>query len=453
MNILQVNTADRGGGAEGSARALFEAYRARGHRSWLAVGQRLSDDPDVLEIPPGVAPSAAGRLLQRLARRLRQGTGRRPAWSAGLARRLEILADPERRHAWRHGLEDMAFPNTAGLLERCPALPDVVHCHNLHGGYFDLRELAAISRRVPLILNLRDTWLLTGHCGYFIDCQRWRHGCGHCPDLHRYPPVRRDGTAANWQRKAAIFAQCRVAVTAPSQWLLDQARESMLQAEEYRLIPNGIDLEAFRPGDRAADRARLGLPAEVPVVMVAAASRRNVYKDPETQAAGLRALAAAWNGPARPVVLCVGAAPDPSGFGGLTVHAEPYQSHPGALAACYRAADVFVHTARAEAFGKTVTEAMACGTPVVASAVGGIPEQLSDGREGFLCPPGDAAALAARLLDLLSQPQRRADCAAAALRRAQDYDVRTQVSRFLEWYEDLIQARRVDAAGVPADSP
>ena len=445
MTILQVNTADRGGGAEGSARALFEAYRTRGHRSWLAVGQRLSADPDVLEIPPGTAPSAAGRLLQRLARHLRQEPGRRPAWSAGLARRLEILADPERRHAWRHGLEDMAFPNTARLLERCPALPDVVHCHNLHGGYFDLRELPAISRRVPLILNLRDTWLLTGHCGYFIDCPRWRHGCGQCPDLRRYPPIRRDATAANWQRKAAIFAQCRVAVTAPSQWLLDQARQSMLQADEYRLIPNGIDLEAFRPGDRAADRARLGLPAEVPVVMVAAASRRNVYKDPETQAAGLRALAAAWNGPARPVVLCVGSAPDPSGLGGLAVHAVPYQSHPDALAACYRAADVFVHTARAEAFGKTVTEAMACGTPVVASAVGGIPEQLSDGREGFLCPPGDAAALAARLIDLLSQPQRRAECAAAALRRARDFDVRTQVSRFLEWYEDLIQARRAAA--------
>ena len=47
MTILQINTADRGGGAEGSARALFEAYRARGQRSWLAVGQRLSDDPEI----------------------------------------------------------------------------------------------------------------------------------------------------------------------------------------------------------------------------------------------------------------------------------------------------------------------------------------------------------------------------------------------------------------------
>ena len=92
---------------------------------------------------------------------------------------------------------------------------------------------------------------------------------------------------------------------------------------------------------------------------------------------------------------------------------------------------------------------MACGTPVVASAVGGIPEQLSDGQEGFLCPSGDAAALAARLLDLLRDPARRADCAAAALRRAQDYDVRTQVSRFLEWYDALVQARRSPGSPPP----
>ena len=159
VKILQVNTADRGGGAEGSARALFEAYRRRGHCSWLAVGRKLSADPAVFEIPRTAAPSATGRLLQRLAQRLRQAPARR-LWAAGLARRLEILADPLRRGLAR----GLGFnPRHRTALDLCPE-PDIVHCHNLHGGYFDLRA-ARSSHRVPLILNLRDTWLLAGHCG------------------------------------------------------------------------------------------------------------------------------------------------------------------------------------------------------------------------------------------------------------------------------------------------
>jgi glycosyltransferase involved in cell wall biosynthesis len=437
LNILQVSTADRGGGAEGSARALFTAYQQRGHASWLAVGQRTADDPNVFELPRPPLPSLPGRCLQRLAKRLRHRS--QCAWAPGLARRLDLLADPARRADWWRGHEDLHFPGTGRLLELCPRRPDIVHCHNLHGGYFDLRELPALSQRVPLILNLRDAWLLTGHCAYFVDCERWRHGCGHCPDLRRYPGIRRDATAENWRCKADLFARSRLYVTAPSEWLLACARTSMLGAVEYRMIPNGIDLAVFRPADRHAARDRLHLDRTVPVVMFAAASRRNVYKDPEGMNAAIRALAALpRTGPA-PVFLCVGTRVPPAGLRNLDLRCVPFLSDPAALADCYRAADVFIHTACAEAFGKTVTEAMACGTPVVASAVGGIPEQFTDGVEGFLAPRGAAAVLAARAAELLGDPARRQDCAEAAARRARHYALETQVERFLAWYEEILQ--------------
>lgn len=439
MNILQVNTADRGGGAEGSAWALYRGYARRGHGSWLAVGRKRSPDPGVFELPRPDAPTLPGRLLQRLARRLdRLACPARP-WPAGLARRLEILADPARRTDWRHGREDFHFPATARLLQLCPAPPDVLHCHNLHGGYFDLRELPALSRQVPVILNLRDAWLLTGHCAYFVDCERWRTGCGRCPDLARYPGIRRDATAENWQRKADLYARSRLYVTAPSRWLLDCARQSMLAAVEYRLIPNGIDLNVFRPGDRRAARARFGVAPDAAVVLFAAASRRNLYKDPETMHGAIRALGAGWRGPAPLVFLCVGAAVPATGLRGLDVRCVPFLAEPEAMADAYRAADVFVHTARAEAFGKTVTEAMACGTPVAASAVGGIPEQISHGVEGFLAPPGDPAALARCAAELLADPRLRERCSEAAVRRARHYDVETQVEAFLDWYRAIVQ--------------
>jgi glycosyltransferase involved in cell wall biosynthesis len=451
MNILQVNTADLGGGAEGSARALHAAYRERGHGSWLAVGRKSSADPDVFEVPRLPARSRSGRLLQRLAARFERLASPGRPWPAGLARRFEILAEPARRAAWLSGNEDFHFPGTARLLAVCPRPPDIVHCHNLHGGYFDLRELPALSRRLPLILNLRDTWLLTGHCGYFIDCERWRRGCGHCPDLCRYPGIRRDATAANWQRKAALYAQSRLYVTAPSEWLLGCARQSMLQAVAYKVIPNGIDLSVFRPGDPRAARGRFGLDPDRPVVLFAAASRHNVYKDPETMNGAIRALAASSPAAAPTVFLCVGAAVPAMGLRGLDVRCIPFVVDREAMADCYRAADVFVHTARAEAFGKTVTEAMACGTPVVASAVGGIPEQLTHGSEGFLAPPGDALAMAAHMGALLADTALRERCSRAAADRARRYDVRTQCDHFLDWYAAI--SEQVRAQTVREDTP
>jgi len=438
MRILQVNTADRGGGAESSARFLGEAFRARGHAAWLAVGSKRSRDPNVFEIPVRPLPTLAGRLLQRLERLVRGGGAPGLPARQRLARWLGILADPQRLRDWRAGLEDFHFPGSRELLALPPAPPDLVHCHNLHGWYFDLRQLPELSRRVPVILNLRDAWLLTGHCAYFMDCGRWRHGCGECPDLSLYPWLWRDGTARNWQRKAEIYAASRLYVTAPSHWLLDCAEAAMLHGARTRVIPNGIDLQVFRPGDQAQARAALGLPADARILLFAASgARTNVFKDyPTMEAAACRIADGAKT--AKTVFVCLGAPRGRRQFGSLQVRYVPFEPDRQRVARYYQAADVYLHAVRAEAFGKTVTEAMACGTPVVASRVGGIPEQVVDGCTGFLVPVGDPAAMAARTEQLLLKPELRARCSEAAAARAQAFGLDRQVHGFLAWYEEIM---------------
>lgn len=431
MNILQVSTADRGGGAEGSARNLFLAYRRRGHGSWLAVGRKYGDDPDVFELPRERPPGRRGALFSALAEQLRRREGTLPG-ARRLARACDRLADPRRWRDWRAGREEFDFPGTARLLDLPPQTPDIVHCHNLHGWYFDLRTLPALSARLPVILNLRDAWPLTGHCAYPCDCPRWAAGCGHCPDLERYPGVRHDATAANRAAKTEIFARSRLHLTAPAQWLLDAARHSLPRAASYRLIPNGIDLSVFAPGDRQAARSRLGLPGDALLVLFAASAQRNVYKDPETMIATIRRVAEA-----RPQVRFVCLGQTLRGLGGAGIIQVPFQQNPQIVADYYRAADLFAHTARAEAFGKTATEAMACGIPVVATAVGGLPEQIEDGKSGFLAPLGDAEAHAAAILRLLDDDALRAACGAAAARRGAQYGLDRQADAFLAWYGEV----------------
>jgi len=113
---------------------------------------------------------------------------------------LRLLAQPA---AWqqRLGYEDFAYLGTKHLLTLLSTMPDIIHCHNLHGDYFELTPLPWLSRQRPVVLHLHDAWLLSGHCAHAHTCTGWQTGCGACPYLQTYPAVPRDNTAANWQRK------------------------------------------------------------------------------------------------------------------------------------------------------------------------------------------------------------------------------------------------------------
>jgi trehalose synthase len=111
--------------------------------------------------------------------------------------------------------------------------------------------------------------------------------------------------------------------------------------------------------------------------------------------------------------------------------------------ALQRAADVVVQKSLAEGFGLTVTEAMWKGRAVVAGNVGGIPEQVTDGRDGVLVDPTDLTAYGRAVADLLAEPRRRTSLGRAARRTVR---ARFLHDRHLLQYADLV---RELAAGEP----
>jgi len=213
--------------------------------------------------------------------------------------------------------------------------------------------------------------------------------------------------------------------------------------DRIELVPPGVDHAFFSPGDRGGARQALGLAADHPVLLFV--GRIQPLKGLDV---AIEALARSRHEDA--VLVAVGGA---SGIDGdrEASHAHelvarfglqdrvrfvPPQPH-HLLSTYYRAADVCVVPSRSESFGLVALEAAACGTPVVAAAVGGLRTLVDHGRTGFLVDERDPAWYAASIDELLDSPARAAAMADAAAELARGYTWSTTAARLRRLYADL----------------
>ena len=441
LRIVQLSTADIRGGAEKVAWNLFTQYRQRGYGSWLVVGEKRSLDPDVLILPNQELRGVWYHFFRGQAlryRKIQAGVYRETLTS----RLVGGLAEPVRRLEYHLGVEDFHFPGSASLLKLTRIRADILHAHNLHGAYFDLRTLPLLSQQLPMVMTLHDAWLLSGHCAHSFDCEKWKTGCGKCPDLTIYPAIQRDATRYNWRRKEQIYAHSRLYVATPSRWLMSKVEQSMLAPAivEARVVLNGVDLNIFHPVERHEVREKLGIRPDIRVLLAMGIQiRENIWKDYRTLRQVVANLAERLEGQDI-LLLAMGEDAPAERIGHVEIRFIPFQEDSRDVALHYQAADVYVHATRVDTFPTGILEALACGTPVVATAVGGIPEQIEDSQTGFLTPPGDAAGMAARIMQLFSDHElRQAMGVLAAERARQRYSLDRQASTYLDWYEEIVE--------------
>ncbi len=442
------------------ASSLHSAFRSRGFEGMMAVGSRHTRDDHVFEIPNEQARKTWARSWNRAAAFTNRALPRVKG-SGRIAQMMRTIGSPASAFDRWYGRENFDYPGTWKVLTLQREMPDIVQLHNLHGDYFDLRALPWLSHRVPTAITLHDAWMLSGHCAHSFDCGRWETGCGSCPDLSIPPAVTRDDTAANWQRKQAIYAKSKLYVITPSAWLMRKVHHSMLAAAavETRVIPNGVDLAVFNPGSRQEARARLDLPQDAEILLFAANGiRNNPWKDYRSLQQAVRILAASAR--AKLLFIALGEAAPDEQIGDATIRFKPFTDSRDQVADYYRASDVYVHAARVDTFPNTIIEALACGTPVVATGVGGIPEQIrslagwtagdtapngegASTATGIVVEPGDGEALGRAAEHLLKDSRLRMTIGENAARDAhQRFSLAVQVDAYLSLYKTMLANAR-----------
>ena len=409
MRVLHLNTHASGGSYEYAA-LLCAALAQQGIESRL-----LCEDS-----PP---PRARRPFLDRVIRRSY----------------VSLSTEP-----W-HGTRRLLSPPATEELDQI----DVVHLHTV-ADWFDVPHwLGTLPRRLGVVISLHDMWHATGGCFLYRGCDRYtsrNDSCDSCPIL-RWPANRLLASAA-YSRKLRAYRNCGARMVANSHWLAELAGRSPIAKAcgGVRIIPPGTDTKVFKPHDKELCRKQLGLPADAFVVAAGGASLNDTNKNVPWLLEQLSLLPEL--GKVIVMAFGEGAVPVPDR---LKVRFAGWIRDRCNLARLLAAADVFVAASLMETYGLTLVEAMACGIPVVAFRVGGIPEAAPDGQGAILCEPQDGAALLEAITNLRESSQLREKLGRIAYETAHTRNAASSFAKaFAELYRECISSRENAAYKQPA---
>lgn len=414
MRVLHLNTTDINGGAARGAYWLHRALRTQGVESVMLVDRKYGDDDTVREFSHGV---------RRVGRKMR-------SWLDQLPLRAYHTTDES---FWTIGW----VPNGIARVVDSVA-PDIVHLHWVGNGFVPIEALRAL-RRYPIVWTLRDMWAFTGGCHYAADCAGYRHACGSCPQLGSRCAT--DLSHRVWQHKHRSWHGLDLWLVPISNWLADCVRASaLLGREPIHVIPNGVDTRHFFPRGKEEARGNWGLPQDKRLILYGAiAPTRDPRKGFGHLREAVRELVRRCWGRRAELVVFGAVDSDQIGDLGMTTHFVGHLADDEKLAQLYAGADVMVVPSLQEAFGKTLIEAMACGTPVVAFGGGGPSDIIDHRKTGYLARPYSSSDLAEGIVWCSDDAERTRRIAVNARAKVEsEFDINVIADRYRAFYRNIL---------------
>lgn len=328
--------------------------------------------------------------------------------------------------------------------------PDVLHLHNLHGFYIHVGMLFEYikAHNIPVVWTLHDCWPLTGQCAHFdyADCDKWQTACHHCP-IYRsnYPySLFRDNSRQNYILKRSSFTGVKnMTIVTPSNWLADIVKKSYLQEYPVKVIPNGINLELFKPaslkssdnmqklsGNTAGTHAS-DIPASSPRIILGVANVWSKRKGLDFFLKLSDMLDDTYH-----IVLIGLSKKQQSKIQskyGKHITAITRTSNQEELVSWYQRAYVYVNPTLEDNFPTTNLEALACGTPVITFHTGGSPESITD-KCGIVVEKGNIEKLKEAILSLDNKTE---TTSSSCREQAVKFDRNVRFQEYMEVYEQL----------------
>lgn len=411
MKILIVNVYDSEGGAARAAYRLHKALLAAGVQSNMLVQKKLTDDHTVV-----------GKITKK----------------QKLLSKIKPHVDQIPVHLYREKSANLFSPawfSSGDILKQINEIqPDIVHLHWICKGTLSIEEIARI--KAPIVWTMHDSWAFTGGCHLPGACTKYMNYCGYCPSLGSNRDCDLSVNVFKRKRKAYTMKKS-IRVVAVSKWLQKCATNSaLLKNKNVLCIPNAIDTKVFEPMDKSLARSILNIGNKKKLVLFGAMSATSDLNK------GYRELIDATNQLSCTdieIVVFGSGQPKITPTNKYKIHYVGHLDDDTSLKVLYSAADVMVVPSLIEAFGQTASEAMACGTPVVAFHTTGLLDIVEHRNNGYLAMAFDTADLARGIEWVLSAENYSQLSQNARNKVIGEFDSRVVATKYIALYDQVLQ--------------
>ena len=381
MRVVHIINADTRGGAPKAAFAINKALNSIGIVSNLLVQRKFSRDNTVFSVSNNFIDKQKTnfRMLLDLIQ-------------------MKLLTKTER------GRFSFASVGTDISGYKLIRDADVIQLHWINEGYISIRSLSKLAElNKPIVWTLHDMWAFTGGCHYSAGCLEYEKSCGNCPYLKS--PSTNDKSRKNWKKKNEQYSRLNPTIVTPSNWMADCAkRSSLLNKFLINVIPNPIDIDIYKPIEKTVARKMLKLPNDKKLILFGSLNVKEERKGFKHLINVLQVLIK--NHPSlknETELLMYGTATaEELNLLPLKVNSLGRIANENILVECYNSADIFVAPSLEDNLPNTVMESLACGLPVAAFNIGGMPDMIENEKNGYLAKPFSVEDLAEGIFGIIN---------------------------------------------------
>ena len=366
MKILIVNTYDIQGGAARAAYRLHNSLLDSGVNSKMLVQSKNSDNSTI------IGPATK---TQKAVVKIRSILDSLP---------LKLY---EKRSETRFSISWVPSSNIINLINQIN--PDIVHLHWINDGMIRIEDLPKI--KAPIVWSLHDMYPFTGGCHYSDDCIGFKNKCGNCKVLRSKKS--NDLSRKVWKRKKKVFDNIsNLTVIGLSKWMESQAKESSLFFNKNVInLPNGIDINVFKPHSKDLSRDLWNLPKDKKLILFGAMDSTS---DPRKGYKELLDALSNLNINNLEFIVFGNSNPSESENFGSKTHYLGNLKDDISLVTLYNSVDVMIVPSLQENLSNVIMESLSCGTPVVGFDIGGNSDMIEHKKNGYLAKPLDSSDLA-----------------------------------------------------------